>query len=70
MILKGLWMVILTAGLMVTEMKSPRGERVMEEAIANGLLMENDKKQMEKPSNLTENEFSSMIVRMCMRLSE
>ena len=56
--------------VMVRENKSPRGERAMEEAVANGFLMENgqgkgqkqpnlsvsDEKQSQKPSNLTENE--------------
>ena len=39
---------------MVTEMKSPRGERAMTEAIANGLVIEGEK-QSQKPSDLTEN---------------
>ena len=43
--------------VMVRENKSPRGERAMEEAIANGLVIEG--KQSEKPSNLTENEAQS-----------
>ena len=56
--------------LVVTEKKSPRGERATDEAIANGFLMENDEKQTnlavsdekpskkpsKKPSNLTEND--------------
>lgn len=52
--------------VMVTEMKSLRGERAMEEAVTNGFLMEKgqgeDQKQPnlfvsdEKPSNLTEND--------------
>lgn len=37
--------------VMVTENKSPRAERMMREAIANGLLMNNG----EKPSDLKEN---------------
>lgn len=51
---------------MVTEMKSPRGERATAEAIANGFLTEEDLqkrsdltifegKTSQKPSNLTEN---------------
>lgn len=39
---------------MVTEMKSPRGERAMTEAIANGLVIEGEK-QSQKQSDLTEN---------------
>lgn len=55
--------------VMVTEKKSPRGEKAMEEAVANGFVIEGEKgspkrsdltisegKQSEKPSNLTENE--------------
>lgn len=53
--------------VMVTEMKSPRGERATVEAIANGFLTEEDLqkrsdltifegKGSEKPSNLTEND--------------
>ena len=53
--------------VMVTEMKSPRGERATAEAIANGFLTEEDLqkrsdltifegKPSEKPSNLTEND--------------
>ena len=57
--------------VMVTEMKSPRGERATAEAIANGFLTEEDLqkrseegadltifegKPSQKPSNLTENE--------------
>ena len=56
--------------VVVTENKSPRGERATEEAIANGFLMENGEKWSqkwsqkrsnltifdEKPSNLTEND--------------
>ena len=41
---------------MVTENKSPRGERAKAEAIANGFLTENGQKPSQKPSNLTENE--------------
>ena len=40
--------------VMVTEMKSPRGERAMAEAIANGFLTEEDlQKRSEKRSDLT-----------------
>ena len=61
----------LQTAVMVTENKSPRGERATAEAIANGFLTEadlqkrsekpsylteNDQKPSEKPSNLTENE--------------
>jgi ATP-dependent DNA helicase RecG len=55
--------------VMVTEKKSARGEKAMEEAVANGFVIEGEKgspkrsdltisegKQSEKPSNLTENE--------------
>ncbi len=59
--------------VLVTERKSPRGERMVKEAIANGFLLENGKKPSEKesnvtisdgkPSNLTENYFPSMIVK-------
>ena len=47
----------LQTAVMVTENKSPRGERATAEAIANGVLTEADlQKRSEKPSNLTENE--------------
>ena len=47
----------LQTAVMVTENKSPRGERATAEAIANGFLTEADlQKRSEKPSNLTENE--------------
>ena len=42
--------------VMVTENKSPRGERATAEAIANGFLTENGQKPSQKPSNMTENE--------------
>ena len=56
--------------VLVTERKSPRGERMVKEAIANGFLLENGQKPSEngsqkrsdltisvqKPSNLTEND--------------
>ena len=38
---------------MVTEMKSPRGERAMAEAIANGLVIEGEK-HSQKQSDLTD----------------
>ena len=42
--------------VMVTEKKSPRGERATAEAIENGFLTEADlRKGSEKPSNMTEN---------------
>ena len=42
--------------VMVTEMKSPRGERATAEAIANGFLTEADlQKRSEKGSSITEN---------------
>ena len=59
--------------VMVTESKSPRGERAMKEAIANGLVIEGEEKRSQKrsdltifdqkPSKMTENEFPSMIVK-------
>ena len=61
--------------VMVTEKKSARGEKAMEEAVANGFviegkqsekpsnLTENEVKEQQKPSNLTENVFPSMIVK-------
>lgn len=52
--------------VMVTESKSPRGERAMKEAIANGLVIEGEEKRSQKrsdltifdqkPSNMTEND--------------
>ena len=52
--------------VMVTELKSPRGERAMEEAIVNGLVIEGEEKgsqkrsdltiSEQKPSNMTEND--------------
>ena len=36
--------------VLVTEKKSPRGERMVKEAIANGFLLENGQKPSEKPS--------------------
>ena len=59
--------IVVAEAVMVTEMKSPRGERATAEAIANGFLTEADLqkksdltifegKPSEKPSNLTEND--------------
>ena len=52
--------------VMVTESKSPRGERAMNAAIANGLVIEGEEKRSQKrsdltifdqkPSNMTEND--------------
>ena len=63
--------------VLVIEKKSPRGERMVNEAITNGFLLENgqkpsdltiseekpSQKPSQKPSNLTENRFPSMIVK-------
>ena len=42
--------------VMVKEMKSPRGERALMEAIVQGFVTENDEGNSQKPSNLTEND--------------
>ena len=42
--------------VMVTENKSPRGERATAEAIANGFLTDNGQKPSQKQSNMAENE--------------
>ena len=63
--------------VLVRENKSPRGERMIAAAIANGFLMEDGEKwsqkpsdltennegKLQKPSNLTENVFPTMIVK-------
>ena len=63
--------------VMVRENKSPRGERAMEEAVANGFLMENgqgkgqkqpnlsvsDEKQSQKQPNLSISEFPTMLTK-------
>ena len=42
--------------VVVTEKKSPRGERATEEAITNGFLMENGEKQPQKQPNLSDSD--------------
>ena len=42
--------------VLVTERKSPRGERMVKEAIANGFLLENGQKPSEKQPNLSVSE--------------
>ena len=41
------------AAVLVTERKSPRGERMVKEAIANGFLLENGQKPSQKRSDMT-----------------
>ena len=51
----------------MTERKSPRGERMVKEAIANGFLLENGQKPSEKGSqkrsDLTISEFPTPLVK-------
>lgn len=53
--------------VMVTERKSPRADRMIKEAIDNGLLMENEEKRSQKGSqkrsNLTISEFPTPLVK-------
>ena len=59
--------------VMVTESKSPRGERAMNVAIANGLVIEGEEKRSQKrsdltifdqkPSNMTENDEGKDVVK-------
>lgn len=53
--------------VMVTERKSPRADRMIKEAIDNGLLMENGEKRSQKGSqkrsNLTISEFPTPLVK-------
>ncbi len=56
--------------VLVTERKSPRGERMVKEAIANGFLLENGQKPSEKQPNLTENDEGKSQKRSNLTISE
>lgn len=59
--------------VLVVERKSPRGERMIKEAISNGFLLENgqkpsdltisEEKRSQKRSNLTISDFSTMLTK-------
>ena len=49
--------------VIVTERKSPRADRMIKEAIDNGLLMENGEKRSQKGSDLTISEFPTPLVK-------
>lgn len=48
--------------VLVTERKSPRGERMVKEAIANGFLLENGQKPSEKPSQKRSQKRSDLTI--------